>query len=235
MAVYRRILLKLSGEALAGTAGFGLDPVAVGRIAHDIKEAAQSGTEMGVVVGGGNVFRGVRASETGLDRVSVDHMGMLATGLNAIALRDFLRAEGQTAVIQSAIPMPPILDGFSLPRALQHLERKEVVIFAGGTGNPFFSTDSAAALRAAEIGAVLLAKATKVDGVYDKDPVKFPSATRYERISYQEVLAGNLAVMDAAAVSLCRDSKLPIVVFDLTVPGNIQRLVNGETIGTRID
>jgi len=188
-----------------------------------------------VVVGGGNFFRGVRASETGLDRVSVDHMGMLATGLNAIALRDFLKAEGQAAVVQSAIPMPPILDGFSLPRALRRLERKEVVIFAAGTGNPFFSTDSAAALRAAEIGASLLAKATKVDGVYDKDPVRFSGATRYEKISYQEVLAGNLAVMDAAAVSLCRDSNLPIVVFDLTVPGSIQRLVNGETIGTRID
>jgi len=235
MAVYRRILVKLSGEALAGPAGFGLDPDAVSRIARDIAQAAQSGVEIGVVVGGGNFFRGVRASETGLDRVSVDHMGMLATGLNAIALRDFLKAEGQAAVVQSAIPMPPILDGFSLPRALRRLERKEVVIFAAGTGNPFFSTDSAAALRAAEIGASLLAKATKVDGVYDKDPVRFSGATRYEKISYQEVLAGNLAVMDAAAVSLCRDNNLPIVVFDLTVPGSIQRLVNGETIGTRID
>lgn len=235
MAVYRRILVKLSGEALAGQAGFGLDPDAVGRIAREIKEAVQSGTEMGVVVGGGNFFRGVRASETGLDRISVDQMGMIATGMNAIALRDFLKAEGQAAVVQSAIPMPPMLEGFSLPRALRHLERKEVVIFAAGTGNPFFSTDSAAALRAAEIGASLLAKATKVDGVYDKDPVQFSGAARYEKISYQEVLAGNLAVMDAAAVSLCRDNNLPIVVFDLTVPGNIQRLVNGETIGTRID
>ncbi len=235
MAVYRRILLKLSGEAMAGTAGFGLDPDSISRIARDIAEASRSGTEIGVVVGGGNFFRGVQASATGLGRISVDQMGMLATGLNAIALRDFLRAQGQPAVVQSAIPMPPVLEGFSLPQALQHLDRKDIVIFAAGTGNPFFSTDSAAALRAAEIGASLLAKGTKVDGVYDKDPVQFPDAIRYEKISYNDVLAGNLAVMDAAAVSLCRDSNLPIVVFDLTVPGNIQRLVNGDTIGTKID
>jgi len=235
MAVYRRILLKLSGEALAGTNGFGLDSLAVRRISREIAEASKSDVEIGVVVGGGNFFRGVRSSETGLGRVSVDQMGMLATGLNAIALRDFLKAEGRTAVVQSAIPMPPVLEGFSLPRVLAHLERKEVVIFAAGTGNPFFSTDSAAALRAAEIGAAVFAKATKVDGVYDKDPVQFPDAVRYEKISYSEVLAGNLAVMDAAAVSLCRDNNLPIVVFDLTKPGNIQRVVNGEAIGTRID
>jgi uridylate kinase len=235
MAIYRRILLKLSGEAMAGPAGFGLDADSIGRIARDIAEASRSGTEIGVVVGGGNFFRGVQASETGLGRISVDQMGMIATGLNAIALRDFLRAQGQPAVVQSAIPMPPVLEGFSLPSALQHLDRKDIVIFAAGTGNPFFSTDSAAALRAAEIGASLLAKGTKVDGVYDKDPVQFPAAIRYEKISYNDVLAGNLAVMDAAAVSLCRDSNLPIVVFDLTVPGNIQRLVNGDTIGTKID
>ena len=235
MAVYPRILLKLSGEALAGKAGFGLDPDAAVRIARDVAQAAQSGTRIGIVVGGGNFFRGVRASETGLERISVDQMGMLATALNAIALRDFLCAQGQPAVVQSAVAMPPILEGFSLSRALRHLDQKEVVIFAAGTGNPFFSTDTAAALRAAEIGASLLAKATKVDGVYDKDPMRFPDATRYEKISYDEVLAGKLAVMDAAAISLCRDNDLPIVVFDLTVPGNIQRLVNGDTIGTRID
>jgi uridylate kinase len=235
MASYRRILLKLSGEALAGKPGFGLDAESAQRIAGDLAEAASSGVEIGVVVGGGNFFRGVQASDTGLDRISVDQIGMLATALNAIALCDYLRARGQPAVVFSAIPMPPILDGFSLPRVLDHLSDKEVVIFAAGTGNPFFSTDSAAALRAAEIDASLLAKATKVDGVYDKDPVRFPDASRYERISYNEVLANELAVMDASAVSLCRDNEIPVVVFDLTVPGNIQRLVKGEAIGTRID
>ena len=198
-------------------------------------EAARTGVSMGVVVGGGNFFRGVKGSDTGPGRVSVDQMGMLGTALNAIALRDHLQGRGQPAVVFSAIPMPPILDGFSLPRVLERLGNQEVVIFAGGTGNPFFSTDSAAALRAAEIGASLLAKATKVDGVYDKDPVRFPDAARYERISYDQVLMDELAVMDAAAVSLCRENEIPVVVFDVTVPGNIQRLVEGETIGTLID
>ena len=198
-------------------------------------EAARTGVSMGVVVGGGNFFRGVKGSDTGPGRVSVDQMGMLGTALNAIALRDHLQGRGQPAVVFSAIPMPPILDGFSLPRVLERLGNQEVVIFAGGTGNPFFSTDSAAALRAAEIGASLLAKATKVDGVYDKDPVRFPDAARYERISYDQVLLDELAVMDAAAVSLCRENEIPVVVFDVTVPGNIQRLVEGETIGTLID
>lgn len=200
-------------------------------------EAARTDVSIGVVVGGGNFFRGVKGSgsDTGPGRVSVDQMGMLGTALNAIALRDYLQGQGQSAVVFSAIPMPPILDGFSLPRVLQRLASREVVIFAGGTGNPFFSTDSAAALRAAEIGASLLAKATKVDGVYDKDPVRFPDATRYERISYDQVLLDELAVMDAAAVSLCRENEIPVVVFDVTVPGNIQRLVEGETIGTLID
>ena len=235
MTAHRRILLKLSGEVLAGKPGFGIDSEATQRIAREMAEAARTGVSMGVVVGGGNFFRGVKGSDTGPRRVSVDQMGMLGTALNAIALRDDLQGLGQPAVVFSAIPMPPILDGFSLPRVLERLGNQEVVIFAGGTGNPFFSTDSAAALRAAEIGASLLAKATKVDGVYDKDPVRFPGATRYERISYDQVLLDELAVMDAAAVSLCRENKIPVVVFDVTVAGNIQRLVEGETIGTLID
>jgi len=235
MTAHRRILLKLSGEVLAGKPGFGIDSEATQRIAREMAEAARTGVSMGVVVGGGNFFRGVKGSDTGPRRVSVDQMGMLGTALNAIALRDHLQGRGQPAVVFSAIPMPPILDGFSLPRVLERLGNQEVVIFAGGTGNPFFSTDSAAALRAAEIGASLLAKATKVDGVYDKDPARFPDATRYERISYDQVLLDELAVMDAAAVSLCRENEIPVVVFDVTVAGNIQRLVEGETIGTLID
>lgn len=235
MTAHRRILLKLSGEVLAGKPGFGIDSEATQRIAREMAEAARTGVSMGVVVGGGNFFRGVKGSDTGPGRVSVDQMGMLGTALNAIALRDHLQGLGQPAVVFSAIPMPPILDGFSRPRVLERLRNQEVVIFAGGTGNPFFSTDSAAALRAAEIGASLLAKATKVDGVYDKDPVRFPDAARYERISYDQVLLDELAVMDAAAVSLCRENEIPVVVFDVTVPGNIQRLVEGETIGTLID
>ena len=235
MTAHRRILLKLSGEVLAGKPGFGIDSEATQRIAREMAEAARTGVSIGVVVGGGNFFRGMKGSDTGPGRVSVDQMGMLGTALNAIALRDDLQGLGQPAVVFSAIPMPPILDGFSLPRVLERLGNQEVVIFAGGTGNPFFSTDSAAALRAAEIGASLLAKATKVDGVYDKDPVRFPGATRYERISYDQVLLDELAVMDAAAVSLCRENEIPVVVFDVTVPGNIQRLVEGETIGTLID
>ncbi|MYA81016.1 MAG: UMP kinase [Acidobacteriia bacterium] len=235
MTAHRRILLKLSGEVLAGKPGFGIDSEATQRIAREIAEAARTGVSIGVVVGGGNFFRGVKGSDAGPGRVSVDQMGMLGTALNAIALRDHLQGLGQPAAIFSAIPMTPILDGFSLPRVLERLGNQEVVIFAGGTGNPFFSTDSAAALRAAEIGASLLAKATKVDGVYDKDPVRFPGAARYERISYDQVLLDELAVMDAAAVSLCRENDIPVVVFDVTVPGNIQRLVEGETIGTLID
>lgn len=235
MTAHRRILLKLSGEVLAGKPGFGIDSEATQRIAREIAEAARTGVSIGVVVGGGNFFRGVKGSDAGPGRVSVDQMGMLGTALNAIALRDQLQGLGQPAVVFSAIPMPPILDGFSRPRVLERLGNQEVVIFAGGTGNPFFSTDSAAALRAAEIGASLLAKATKVDGVYDKDPVRFPGAARYERISYDQVLLDELAVMDAAAVSLCRENDIPVVVFDVTVPGNIQRLVEGETIGTLID
>lgn len=235
MTAHRRILLKLSGEVLAGKPGFGIDSEATQRIAREIAEAARTGVSIGVVVGGGNFFRGVKGADTGPRRVSVDQMGMLGTALNAIALRDHLQGLGQPAVVFSAIPMPPILDGFSRPRVLERLRNQEVVIFAGGTGNPFFSTDSAAALRAAEIGASLLAKATKVDGVYDKDPVRFPGAARYERISYDQVLLDELAVMDAAAVSLCRENDIPVVVFDVTVPGNIQRLVEGETIGTLID
>ena len=231
---YKRILLKLSGEALAGEAGFGIDSTRVAEIAGEVAEVARLGVQVGVVVGGGNFFRGVRASATGLRRISVDYMGMLATGINAIALRDFIAAREVEACVMSAIDMAPIAESFSPQHAMARLGQGAVVIFSAGTGSPYFSTDTAAALRAVEIEAEVVAKATKVDGVYDKDPVRFPDAQRYSEISYQEVLAQELAVMDATAVSLCKENNLPVVVFNLNVPGNIRRMVSGEEIGTLI-
>ncbi len=229
---YKRILLKLSGEALAGDAGFGIDSTRVAEIAGEVAEVARLGVQVGVVVGGGNFFRGVQASGTDLRRISVDYMGMLATGINALALRDFIAARKVEAHVMSAIDMAPIAESFSPQHAMEQLGQGAVVIFSAGTGSPYFSTDTAAALRAVEIEAEVLAKATKVDGVYDKDPVRFPDAQRYREISYQEVLAQELAVMDATAVSLCRENNLPVVVFDLNVRGNIRRMVSGEEIGT---
>ena len=234
MPSYKRILLKLSGEMFAGDSGFGMDREAMSRIAAEIAQASSGGTRFGIVVGGGNFFRGIHSADSGLQRVSVDHMGMLGTVINAIALCDLLVARGCAARVMSAVPMPPIVPGFSRQEALRALDAGQVVIFAAGTGNPLFSTDTAAALRAVETGADVLAKATKVDGVYDKDPARFPEASRYERISYAEVLSGELAVMDATAVVLCRDNELPVVVFNLKVAGNIERLANGEAIGTVI-
>ena len=231
---YKRILLKLSGEALAGDAGFGIDGARVAEIAGEVAEIARLGVQVGVVVGGGNFFRGVGASGTGLRRISVDYMGMLATGINAIALRDFIAAREVEAGVMSAIGMPPIAESFSPQEAIERLRQGAVIIFSAGTGSPYFSTDTAAALRAVEIEAEVVAKATKVDGVYDKDPVRFPDAQRYPKISYGEVLSQELAVMDATAVSLCRENGLPVVVFNLNVPGNIRRLVSGEEIGTLI-
>lgn len=234
MPKHKRILLKLSGEVFGGKEGFGLDASRMAALAGEIVAASRSGAQLGIVVGGGNFFRGVRASETGLQRVSVDYMGMLATAMNALALQDFIKAQHGQARVMSAIPMQPIIEPFSRARALACLEAGQVVIFAAGTGSPFFTTDTAAALRAVEIEAHLLAKATKVDGVYDKDPARFPDASRYEKISYAEVLSGGLAFMDATAVSLCKENKLPIVVFNLNVPGNIGRVVKGEKIGTLV-
>ena len=234
MPKYKRILLKLSGEALAGEARFGIDRDAVSRIAAEIVEASRTGVQFGVVVGGGNFFRGVQASDTGLQRVTVDRMGMLATVMNSLALRDFLAAHGGESRVMSAVRMGSMVEGFSREVAVASINAGEIVIFAAGTGNPYFSTDTAASLRAAEIQADVLAKATKVDGVYDKDPARFSDASRYEKISYADVLSDGLGVMDATAVSLCRENRLPILVFDLTRAGNIQRLANGESIGTLI-
>ncbi len=231
---YKRILLKLSGEALAGDAGFGIDNTRVAEIAGEVAEIVRLGVQVGVVVGGGNFFRGVRASGTGLRRISVDYMGMLATGINAIALRDFIAAQEVEASVMSAIDMPPIAESFSPQEAIERLGQGAVIIFSAGTGSPYFSTDTAAALRAVEIEAEVVAKATKVDGVYDKDPVRFPDAQRYDKISYGDVLSQGLAVMDATAVSLCRENNLPVVVFNLDVRGNIRRMVSGEEIGTLI-
>ena len=231
----KRILLKLSGEALAGESAFGIDGARVAEIASEIAEARQLGVEFGIVLGGGNFFRGVNSGANGLQRVTVDYMGMIATVINALALRDILAAQSVPAEVFSAIPMDPAAPRFDRAKALSVLGLGHVAIFAGGTGNPFFTTDTAAALRAVEIGAGLLAKATKVDGVYDKDPVKFADARRYEKISYGDVLAGGLGVMDATAVSLCKDNQLPVFVFNLNARGNILKLVRGdESIGTII-
>jgi uridylate kinase len=234
MPNYKRILLKLSGEALAGESGFGIGRNRISEIAAELAATARGGVQFGVVIGGGNFFRGIKASQTGLQRVTVDSMGMLATVMNALALQDFLQLHQVKARVLSAISVEPLAETFTRRAALASLAAGEIAIFAAGTGSPFFSTDTAASLRAAEIGADVLAKATKVDGVYDKDPMQHPDARRYQKISYSDVLKDGLAVMDAAAVSLCRENRLPVVVFNLNTPGNIGRLAAGEEIGTLI-
>ncbi len=228
----KRILLKLSGEMLAGSGGFGVDPATLSGLASDLKAAVSTGVEIAVVLGGGNFFRGIRAADTGIRRVTVDGMGMLATVINALALADFLHAAGAPAQVMSAIPMGSLAEPYNRARAAKHLAENTIVIFAAGTGNPYFTTDTAASLRAIEIGADLLAKATKVDGVYDKDPAVYPDARRYEKISYDRVLADGLGIMDAAAVALCRDNGMPVLVFDLGAEGSIGRIVSGEASGT---
>ncbi len=228
----KRILLKLSGEMLAGTDGFGVSPAMLSILASDLKAAAASGVEIALVVGGGNFFRGIRASDTGIRRITVDRMGMLATVINALALADYLNAAGARSQIMSAIPMGSVAEPYDRERAVKHLSERTIVIFAAGTGSPYFTTDTAASLRAIEIGADLLAKATKVDGVYDKDPALHSDARRYEKISYDRVLADGLEVMDAAAVALCRDNGMPVLVFDLGVKGSISRVLSGEAPGT---
>ncbi len=234
MPKYKRILLKLSGEAFAGKAGFGIDAARMKEIAAEIAAAGRAGVQFGLVVGGGNFFRGVNAGSSGIQRVTVDYMGMLATAINALALRDLFEELGARARVMSAVAMEPIVPLFSLRGAIEALQAGEIVIFAAGTGSPFFTTDTAASLRAIEIEADLLAKATKVDGVYDKDPVRFPNARRYEKISFADVLSRELGVMDAAAISLCKERALPVVVFNLNVPGNIMKLVTGKKIGTLV-
>jgi uridylate kinase len=231
---FHRILLKLSGEALMGETGFGIDPGTLERIAAEIAEVHSLGVQIAVVIGGGNIFRGLAASAHGMDRASADYMGMLATVMNSLALQDSLERVGVVTRVQSAIEMQELCEPYIRRRAMRHLEKGRVVIFAAGTGNPYFTTDTAASLRAMEIHADVLLKATKVDGVYDKDPMKHADARRYHRLTYLEVLQRNLNVMDSTATALCRDNKLAIVVFNLRTRGNIRRVISGESIGTLV-
>lgn len=232
--VYKRILLKLSGEALAGKQGTGINTATIKQIAQDVAEAYKAGVQIGLVIGGGNIYRGVAASAEGMDRASADYMGMLATCINALALQDALEKEGVPTRVQTAIEMAEIAEPYIRRRAIRHLEKNRLVIFGAGTGNPFFTTDTAASLRAMEINAEVIMKATKVDGIYDKDPAKHTDAKKFDKISYIEVLNRGLQVMDSTAISMCMDNKLPIITFDLTQAGNILRAVQGENIGTLV-
>ena len=232
--VYRRVLLKLSGEALLGDAPYGISPEVMDTLAAQIKNVHGMGVELGLVVGGGNIFRGVAGSARGMDRAAADQMGMLATVMNALALQDSLMRQDVEARVLSAIELGRMAEHFVRARALKHLAAGRVVIFAAGTGNPFFTTDTAAALRALEIHAQVLFKATKVDGVYDKDPAAFPDAVKFHDLTYQEVLEKNLGVMDAAAIALAKDAGLPVVVFNMQVRGNIEKVLAGEKIGTTV-
>ncbi len=234
-AAYRRLVIKLSGGQLAGSGGFGIDPTVIAAIAGELREVHELGTQMGVVIGGGNVIRGITASAEGLDRANADYMGMLASIINAIALQDALEKEGLHTRVLSAIDVQEVAEPYIRRRGVRHLEKGRVVVFAGGTGNPYFSTDTAAALRAAEIGAeiVLMAK-QGVDGVYNDDPKTNKDATRYDRLSFDEAIQKNLRVMDQTALALCRENDMPIAVFDMSVAGNIRRVAAGEQVGTRV-
>lgn len=233
-AVYKRVLLKLSGEALLGKQSSGVDPEVANYIAEEIKSVSDLKVQICIVVGGGNIFRGLEASSKGMDRTSADYMGMLATVINSLALQSALERRGISTRVQCSIEMREIAEPFIQRKAVRHLEKGRIVIFAGGTGNPYFTTDTAASLRAMEINADVIMKATKVDGVYDSDPVKNKNATMYKNISYIEVLTKNLKVMDATAISLCRDNNLPIIVFNMQKKGNIRRAICGEKIGTYV-
>ncbi len=233
-AHYQRVLLKLSGEALMGEQGFGIAPETIQYVAGEVRSVVNLGVEVAVVVGGGNIFRGIAASSYGMDRASADHMGMLATVINSVALQDALEKQGVQTRVQTAISMHEVAEPYILRRALRHLEKGRVVIFAAGTGNPYFTTDTAAALRANEIHANVLLKATKVDGIYSADPVKDPAAVFIDRISYMQVLERQLRVMDMTAISLAMDNQLPLVVFNLNTPGNVRRVICGEAVGTSI-
>jgi len=232
--VFRRILLKLSGEALIGSQGFGIDPAMAGRIAAEVDEVRKLGVQIGIVVGGGNFIRGVAASESGIDRVVADQMGMLATVMNGLALQDALEKLGCHTRVTTAIEIREVAEPFIRRRSVRHLEKGRVVIFAAGTGSPYFSTDTAAALRAVEIKADVILKATKVDGVYDADPQKFSEAKMFSSINYLDVLSRGLKVMDTTAISMCMDNSVPIIVFNLNVPGNLQRIILGERIGSLV-
>lgn len=229
---FNRVLLKLSGEALMGSAGYGIDPVVLESLARQIRDVRQLGVEFAIVVGGGNIFRGLAASAKGMDRAQADYMGMLATVMNSLALQDALERQGVFTRVMSAISMSEVAEPYIRRRATRHMEKGRVVILAAGTGNPYFTTDTTAALRALEIGADVVMKATKVDGVYDADPKKNPSAVRFDELTYIDVLNRGLQVMDSTAVSLCMDNKLPILVFNMEVEGNIERALKGEPVGT---
>jgi len=233
--VYRRILLKLSGEALLGAEDYGIDPEVLRNLAAEIIEVSKAGVQIGLVVGGGNIFRGVGLAKNGMDRATADHMGMLATVMNSLALQDAIEKHPAVCRVMSAIKINEICEDYIRRRAIRHLEKHRIVVFAAGTGNPFFTTDSAAALRAIEINAELMLKATKVDGLYSADPVKFPNAVRFEKISYDSAIERKLAVMDTTAFALCRDYRMPIRVYDLHKRGDLMRIVKGENVGTLVD
>jgi uridylate kinase len=229
------VLVKLSGEQLAGQNGFGISPTVIKRTARELREVHELGVQLCVVIGGGNVIRGMRAADEGMDRTSADYMGMLASVINSLALQDALEKQGLVTRVQTAMDIRSVAEPYIRRRAVRHLEKNRVVVFAGGTGNPYFSTDTAAALRAAEIDAeVILMGKSGVDGVYSADPKTDPSATRYDRVSYDEALQKNLRVMDQTAIALCRENRLPIIVFDMGVPGNLRRIAAGEDVGTRV-
>jgi len=231
---YKRILLKLSGEALAGEQKTGINVETLEQIAKDVREVYDLGVELGIVIGGGNIFRGVAASAKGMDRASSDYMGMLATCINSLALQDAFEKQDMPTRVQSAIEMAEIAEPYIRRRAIRHLEKRRVVIFGAGTGNPYFTTDTAAALRAMEINAEVILKGTKVDGIYDKDPVTHPDAVKFDEITYLDVLNRELTVMDSTAISLCKDNHLPIITFNLFKPGNIKRVVCGDKVGTLV-
>ncbi|SPJ17504.1 uridylate kinase [Burkholderiales bacterium] len=234
MTVYRRVLLKLSGEALMGEDAFGINPSAIGSIVEDIGEVQQMGVQLAIVIGGGNIFRGVALGASGMDRATADYMGMMATIMNAMALQDAMINAGIQARVQSALKVEQVVEPYIRPKAMRYLDEGKIVIFAAGTGNPFFTTDTAAALRGSEMGAEVVLKATKVDGVYSADPKKDPKAVRYSKISFDDALARNLQIMDATAFALCRDQGLPIRVFSISRPGALKRAVSGEDEGTLV-
>ena len=233
--VYRRILLKLSGEALMGELDYGIDPSYIARIANEVKIISEMGVEVAMVIGGGNIFRGAGLADAGMDRVTGDHIGMLATVINSLSFQDSLENLGVYCRVMSALKINEVCEDYIRRRAVRHLQKGRVVIFAAGTGNPFFTTDSAASLRAVEIGADVVLKATKVDGIYDKDPVKYPDAVRYDRLTYDEVINKKLAVMDTTAIVMCRDNKIPLQVFNLNKEADLVRIVCGDNVGSIVE
>jgi uridylate kinase len=232
--VYKRLLVKLSGEALMGAGGYGIDMNVVNRLASEVKDAVEAGAQIALVVGGGNIFRGLQGAAKGMDRATADYMGMLATVMNSLAVQNALEIAGQPSRVLSAIPMPTVCEAYVRPKALHHMRKGRVVVFAAGTGNPFFTTDTTAVLRGVEMGCDAVVKATQVDGVYSADPKKDKSATRYDRLTYADVLARDLKVMDGAAIALARDNELPVIVFSIDEPGNLRKLLNGQARATVI-